>query len=563
MCSIEGFTGQHPFTISQFSLFNMDRGPDDYNYFYDEHVQIGHNLLAIQDNPSNITQPYVDDKGGVLSYNGELFNVSEFDTEFLSNLCRSDDISYLKQNINGMWGFSYYNPTEQTITLCRDHLGVKPLHYMVHDGNIFWSSTEKPLVAVRNFYDLPLSSNVELYENLDGWSYPPYSHTYKGIYSLMPGEIKVWDIKNKRFVADRCDTLWKSDWNLYPNLKWDKDEYRELFIKAIKEVGYSKNKTAVSLSGGLDSTVIASILKDQPDFFTTTVSFEKIKKEAKDEVSRSPKLEKLHKESSLAKETAKFLNLKCYETTYPQVKGARKKYFNSVVDAFGSYYFMFSRTGPRLASVLEAKKQGAKVFLTGDLGDELFTGYNRDVLWYQENFSFEFYQPELINKGACWHVTYFPPVKKDGITSSLKKTIDYFDRYHARRFSVDGINNQLFYRMYMASHTYNIVMDRLCGSVGIESRTPFCHQELVRYVMKIPYGDKLLTSKTKIGGIRKTLLRDQMKDYIPDHILENPSKVGFSQPNSTAYNHGINLKTKIAEFESATDYLKNKLTFNL
>lgn len=558
MCSIEGFTGKHPFTISQFSLFNMDRGPDDYNYFYDEHVQIGHNLLAIQDNPSKITQPYVDDKGGVLSYNGELFNLDEFDTSFLSNLCRSDDISYLKENVNGMWGFSYYNPTEQTIILCRDHLGVKPLHYMVHDGNLFWSSTEKPLVAVSNFYDIPLSSDINSYEFFDGWSYAPYSHSYTNIYSLMPGEIKVWDIKNKRFDPTRNDTMWKSTWNLYPNLSWDKDEYRELVIKAIKESGYSKNKTALSLSGGLDSTIIASVLKDQPDFFTTTVSFEK-HKTALDTQSRN-KIKRLHTESILAKQTAKMFNLKCYETKYPQVKEATKKYFNSVVDAFGSYYFMFSRTGPRLASVLEAKKRGAKVFLTGDLGDELFTGYNRDSLWYNEDYGHNI--NIRLSSGACWHVNYIllghplPP-------SAPEQTMQHFKIFHLPRFSMDGINNQLFFRMWMASHTYNTVMDRLCGSVGIESRTPFCHQELVRYVMKIPYGDKLLTKSDKLGGIRKTLLRDYMEDYIPEHITESHMKVGFSQPNETAYNHKINLKSKKLEFETATDYLKNKLTFNL
>lgn len=559
MCSIEGFTGKHPFTISQFSLFNMDRGPDDYNYFCDEHVQIGHNLLAIQDNPSNITQPYVDDKGGVLSYNGELFNLDEFDTSFLSNLCRSDDISYLKENVNGMWGFSYYNPTEQTIILCRDHLGVKPLHYMIHDGNLFWSSTEKPLVAVSNFYNIPLSSDINSYEFFDGWSYPPYSHSYTNIYSLMPGEIKVWDIKNKRFDLNRNDTMWKSTWNLYPNLSWDKDEYRELAIKAIKETGYSKNKTALSLSGGLDSTIIASVLKDQPDFFTTTVSFEKHKGTELDKESRN-KIRRLHMEPILAKQTAKIFNLKCYETKYPQVKEATKKYFNSVVDAFGSYYFMFSRTGPRLASVLEAKKHGAKVFLTGDLGDELFTGYNRDSLWYKEDYAHNI--NERLSGGACWHVNYLLHGHPNP-TGSPEETMRHFKQYHFPRFSLDGINNQLFFRMFMASHTYNTVMDRLCGSVGIESRTPFCHQELVRYVMKIPYGDKLLTKYSKLGGIRKTLLRDYLEDYIPEHITENLMKVGFSQPNKTAYNHKINLKTKKLEFETATNYLKNKLTFGL
>ena len=59
MCSIEGFTGPQPFTIEEYTKFNKDRGPDDTNYWKDDIVNFGHNLLAISPNDSNKTQPNI------------------------------------------------------------------------------------------------------------------------------------------------------------------------------------------------------------------------------------------------------------------------------------------------------------------------------------------------------------------------------------------------------------------------------------------------------------------------------------------------------------------------
>ena len=40
MCSVEGFTGKHEFTIEQFSKFNECRGPDGTTYYDDNYVSL-------------------------------------------------------------------------------------------------------------------------------------------------------------------------------------------------------------------------------------------------------------------------------------------------------------------------------------------------------------------------------------------------------------------------------------------------------------------------------------------------------------------------------------------
>ena len=162
MCSIEGFTGPQPFTIEDYTKFNKDRGPDDTNYWSDQFVSFGHNLLAISTNKSKKTQPYVTDKGNVLIYNGEIFGLGDdvFDTEWLANKIENEGIQSLKNDVNGMWAFVWYEPKNQRMWLVRDHFGVKPLYYLEQGTDLYFSSTPKPLYAVLNKY-----SSLEIDQN--------------------------------------------------------------------------------------------------------------------------------------------------------------------------------------------------------------------------------------------------------------------------------------------------------------------------------------------------------------------------------------------------------------
>ena len=153
MCSIEGFTGPQPFTIEDYTKFNKDRGPDDTNYWKDDIVQFGHNLLSISPNKTNKIQPYVTDKGNVLIYYGEIFGLGDtFDTEWLANKIEDEGIQSLKHGVNGMWAFVWYEPKNNRLWLVRDHFGVKPLYYLEQGTDLFFSSTPKPLYAVLNKY---------------------------------------------------------------------------------------------------------------------------------------------------------------------------------------------------------------------------------------------------------------------------------------------------------------------------------------------------------------------------------------------------------------------------
>ena len=44
MCSIDGFTGEQPFTIEQYGSLNADRGPDGTNHFTSPEISIAHSF---------------------------------------------------------------------------------------------------------------------------------------------------------------------------------------------------------------------------------------------------------------------------------------------------------------------------------------------------------------------------------------------------------------------------------------------------------------------------------------------------------------------------------------
>lgn len=91
MCSVEGFTGNHDFTIEEYSKFNECRGPDGTTYYKDMYINLGHSLLAISPNKTPVRQPWKMSNGNYLVWNGEVFGLEDdqFDTAMvIRNNCK-------------------------------------------------------------------------------------------------------------------------------------------------------------------------------------------------------------------------------------------------------------------------------------------------------------------------------------------------------------------------------------------------------------------------------------------------------------------------------------------
>ena len=522
MCSIEGFTGPQPFTIEDYTKFNKDRGPDDTNHWKDNYVHLGHNLLAITPNKQKKTQPYVTDKGNVLVYNGEIFGIGDqYDTEWLANKIENEGLASLKHGVNGMWAFAWYVPRDQRLWLVRDHFGVKPLYYLELGTDLFFSSTCKPLYAILNtFNTLEIDEKKMMdFQKCDRFM-PGSLVPFKQIKKLPPGKIMCYDLKERKFTHQ--DSLWrKSNFTMDMDLKWDPEELDEVFNKAFKEVeqpGPDVKKT-ISLSGGLDSTLIASILKDT-DVTATTCSWEDVERENKST------RQGMFDESVLAEKTCKEFNIDFTKSFVP-------KDFNDIMPnaykALGLPIWDRNRIVPRYVNMKAAAANGNKVFMVGDCADELLTGYNGD---------FNTFYPS--------HATtrHFTAKDTDYWLSRRGHKLPNDNYLPTYLFGNDHINNYLLFRTLLMGESFCLVADHLAGSFGMESRMPFLHQELAKYLLRIPgvyklhvpfhHGpDDYIERKDyrfwRMGNY-KSILRDHMRQYYPKHVLNRVQKIGFANP---------------------------------
>src|SRR5262245_7267623 len=139
----------------------IHRGPDASGIFIDKNVGLAHRRLSIIDVAGG-AQPLSNEDGSVwITYNGEIYNYAELmdqlrarghtfrtrsDTEVLVHLYeeRGED---LVQALNGMFAFAIHDSRRKRVLLARDHFGIKPLYYAVHEGVLYFGSEIKTVLA--------------------------------------------------------------------------------------------------------------------------------------------------------------------------------------------------------------------------------------------------------------------------------------------------------------------------------------------------------------------------------------------------------------------------------
>ena len=161
-------------------------------------VRLGHRRLSIIDLSAAANQPFVKD-GLVLVFCGEIYNYRELrselrtagtrfrtdsDTEVLLEAWRRWGPASLRR-LRGMFAFALFDEHQGTLTLARDHFGIKPLFYTARDGGVAFASELKglrPLLGKRP----PIDHTAVVASLLYYWI--PEDHcVYQGVHKLSPG----------------------------------------------------------------------------------------------------------------------------------------------------------------------------------------------------------------------------------------------------------------------------------------------------------------------------------------------------------------------------------------
>lgn len=280
MCGIAGFvsfTGARPAPWLRERVTRMlralaHRGPDDEGIFLspDGRVALGHRRLSIIDLSAAGHQPMATSDGrGWLTFNGELFDHralrsalgayrfrSDTDSEVLLALLHgAEDPAQALPRLNAMFALAYYDTHRGKLLLARDHFGIKPLCYAVHDGGL-WFASEPQALAATGTIELRLDAADFALKAATRMEAEGDSSWFAGVRQLPPAHYLEVD-------PDRGPTSPRRYW--IPDTG-DADvqpaQVLDTFLGAVRARQHADVPRAAFLSGGLDSSAIVSALAD-------------------------------------------------------------------------------------------------------------------------------------------------------------------------------------------------------------------------------------------------------------------------------------------------------------
>lgn len=228
------------------------RGPDKTVYHFDKSAFIGFHRLAINGLSEKGDQPFIYDKdNGHKIYvicNGEIYNYKELNKKFKLELDEDDSdcaviyplfeklgLEKMIDLLDGVFAFVIYDTETDNIYAGRDPIGVRPLFYGVNDNQIGFCSEAKGLSDLMDVVPFPPGS---YFSSVDGFP--------------------------KKFF--QIDDYKENGPNPYLSLIKDSEIYeavRNVFTKAVHKRLLSDRPIGSLLSGGLDSSLVASIVQKE------------------------------------------------------------------------------------------------------------------------------------------------------------------------------------------------------------------------------------------------------------------------------------------------------------
>ena len=252
--------------LDHYDLLKL-RGPDNQSEMRNAQGTFYHTRLALFDLSSRSNQPRFHN-GISFIFNGEIFNFTDFGDFASDTLMLEAELSevYLDERrlsarLNRFNGFFSIVAADSTnnVRLIRDRFGEKPLFFALHGGHIVASSCAAVVAeTVRSVVDrvqlMAQCRNPFKRQKIDG----VLKTIYSGVYEVPPGCFVSWQAQapSEFSVTEWYDLKHDID-------KFSHHDFDSLLASAVELRGVSEASGAVTLSGGVDSTTLASILSDK------------------------------------------------------------------------------------------------------------------------------------------------------------------------------------------------------------------------------------------------------------------------------------------------------------
>ncbi|HEY6212011.1 MAG TPA: asparagine synthase (glutamine-hydrolyzing) [Vicinamibacterales bacterium] len=524
------------------------RGPDDEGVYVEPGVALGMRRLSIIDLSTGHQPIHNEDRTIWIVFNGEIYNFPQLrreleeaghafytntDTEAIVHAYEEWGLDAVRR-LRGMFGFAIWDARSRRLVIARDRIGIKPLHYAMVDGRLYFGSEIKSLLEAP---DLPRDLDPDALDHYLSFLYtPPDGSIFHSVRKLPPGHVLAW--QDGRVDVQRY-------WQLPAEETFGGSEaeaveaLRATLADAVKSHLISDVPLGAFLSGGIDSSLVVGLMAESGGARVKTFSI------GFDE----PEYDELEH----ARTVADHFGTDHHEFV---VKPDAVAILDRLIAHFDEPFADASAIPTWYVS--EMARRHVTVVLSGDGGDELFGGYDR-YLPHPRVVAFDKYSPRALRRVAAIAADRLPHGARGknflrhvgrGERGRYIDAIRFFgadekpallspDLYaamqgpdpevrlaaHFDRFARLPWASQM---MRFDAETYlpeDVLtkVDRMSMAHSIESRVPLLDNEVIAFAASLPASLKIR------DGRRKHALKAVAATLLPKPILER-KKQGFGVP---------------------------------
>ena len=579
MCGIAGIVSLDPAARIGPMLESIEhRGRDDQGVWTSEPVDangrracLGHRRLAIIDtSPAGHEPMFSADGRYVLTFNGEIYNYRELRQQLrsLGHEFRTDSdaevlLAAISEwhwdavgHLNGMFAFAVWDNKERTLTLARDHVGIKPLYYTFiparfnEPGAFLFGSEIKAILATRLIK--PELNPEALHQFLTFLWSPDPNTLFANIKTVPPAhllqfqddEIKLkqwWDVSFAKIEEGK-------------NQAWWRERVLDTLDRVVKMEMVSDVPLGSFLSGGVDSSGIVALMQRHGNgrpISTYTVGIE----------SEDLRYDIIPDDVRWARRVNEQLRTDYHEIMLKP----------SVVDLLPKLVYHMEEPPIDMAIpsylISQAARETLTVMLSGMGGDEVFAGYPRQLAMKIAS-AFD-PVPGLLRRPLMKTVaTALPGGLPGKLTAPLRNAkkfarsaaLDFEDRYlgygtyftnemkhrlysdewramtrdydpyaphrayFARAADAAPLNQLLYVDLKTFLPCLNLLTtDKTSMAANLEVRVPFLNREMIEMAARMP-------PRLKLRGLtRKYVLKRALEEVLPRDVIYR-KKAGFGAP---------------------------------
>lgn len=529
----------------------VHRGPDDEGFYINRNVGFGFKRLSIIDLHTG-HQPLSNEDGKVwIVFNGEVYNFPELRKDLIkrghqfSTKTDTETIVHLYEeygrkcvdHLRGMFAFAIWDDRKKKLFCARDRFGIKPFFYHFSGERFVFGSEIKTVLGAGG---IDTSMDVRALDSFFTYKYISDDRTiFHEIKKLKAGHFVEIDCSGKTPKIE-IDRYWNISYR--PDYSKTEEEWCELLRSELKDAVRMRMISDVPLgaflSGGVDSSIVVALMSEMSNspIKTFSIGFK----------------EKAFNELPYARAVAER-----YKTDHHEliVEPDSMDLLFKLVEAYDEPFADASAIPTYYVS--KFAREHVTVVLSGDGGDELFTGYNS----YDKLHNIKKYNkmPSGFNE-SFWgtiHRTLPNTMKGKGISYLLSKDVSTVGAYYAmwilperkrlykpelwrqlgdyvaedyKKLLLQQSNAQEYLSKMQTLDMQTFMVDDILTKVdrasmlnSLEARVPILDHKVAELSFKIP-----VKFKYNENG-KKYILKKAMQNYLPDAVVNHP-KQGFTMP---------------------------------